>query len=202
VAHAGRETLAVLDTLRRVDPGRYKPAHGAAYPASDLGNGLKQVACLIKNNVGLEIACLDKGGWDTHVAQGGATGWQAALLADVAASLAAFARDLGADRLKRVTLLCLTEFGRRVQENSGTGNRSWSRSMMLLLGGNINGGKIFARWPGLEKHQLDPTGDLRVTTDYRDVLAEIAAHRLNNNHLAALFPGYTPRFVGVARATA
>lgn len=202
VAHAGRETLAVLDTLRRVDPARYKPARGATYPASDLGNGLKQVACLIKNNVGLEVACLDKGGWDTHVAQGGAAGWQAMLLADVAASLAAFAHDLGADRLKRVTLLCMTEFGRRVQENSGLGTDHGRASMMLLLGGNIVGGKVFARWPGLEKHQLDATGDLRVTTDYRDVLAEIAARRLNNDRLSALFPGYTPRFVGVARSTA
>ncbi len=199
VAHAGRETLAVLDTLRRVDPARYRPANGAAYPTSDLGNGLKQVACLIKNGVGLEVACLDKGGWDTHVAQGGATGWQALLLADVASSLAAFARDLGTDRLKRVTLLCMTEFGRRVQENSGLGTDHGRASMMLLLGGNIVGGKVFARWPGLEKHQLDPTGDLRVTTDYRDVLAEIAARRLNNDRLSALFPGYAPRFVGVAR---
>lgn len=199
VAHAGRETLAVLDTLRRLDPARYKPANGAAYPASDIGNGLRQVACLVKGGVGLEVACLDHGVWDTHIAQGGATGWQANLLADLSGALAAFARDLGHERLQRVTVLVITEFGRRVEENSGLGTDHGRASALFLLGGNICGGRVFARWPGLEKQQLDPTGDLRVTTDYRDVLAEVVARRLRNDRLSAVFPGYTPRFLGVTR---
>jgi len=197
IAQAGRETLAVLDTLRKIDPARYQPSNGAAYPESELGNGLKQVAALVKGRVGLEVACLDRGGWDTHVAQGGATGWLALQLADVAGGLAAFARDLGTDAMKRVTVLVTTEFGRRVQENSGLGTDHGRASVMFVLGGGVNGGRVFARWPGLETHQLDPTGDLRVTTDYRDVLAEVAAKRLGNPRLADLFPGHAPHFPGI-----
>jgi uncharacterized protein (DUF1501 family) len=163
---------------------------------------LRQVACLIKGGVGLEVACLDRGGWDTHVAQGGATGWLAAQLADVAGSLAAFTGDLGPERMRRVSVLVMTEFGRRVQENSGLGTDHGRASVLFLLGAGINGGRVFGRWPGLEPHQLDSTGDLRVTTDYRDVLAEIAVKRLRNPHADVLFPGHTPRPLGIAKPVA
>jgi uncharacterized protein (DUF1501 family) len=196
VAEAGRETLAVLDTLHRVDPARYRPANGAVYPASDLGSGLKQVACLLRSRVGLEVAFLDKGGFDTHVAQGSAGGWLATLLDDLGRSLAAFAQDMGPE-MRRVTVVVMTEFGRRLQENSGLGTDHGRASVMMLLGGGVIGGKVFGTWPGLKQEQLEEEMDLRVTTDYRDVLSEIVVRRLHNDRLADVFPNYAPRSVGV-----
>lgn len=198
ISRAGRETMDVLKTLNRLDPTHYRPAHGAAYPDGELGNGLRQVACLIKGRVGLEVACLDRGGWDTHVAQGGATGWLAMQLGEVSKSLAAFARDLGPE-MGRVTVVVMTEFGRRVLENSGLGTDHGRAGVMMLLGGGICGGRVFSRWPGLEDDDLEPPGDLRVTTDCRDVLAEIVTRRLHNLNTAAVFPNYTPRFPGVVK---
>jgi uncharacterized protein (DUF1501 family) len=197
VRQTAQETLQVLQTLQRVQPSRYRPAHGAVYPDSELGRGLKQVACLIKAQVGLEVACLDKGGWDTHVAQGSTTGWMASHLADLARSLAAFATDMGAG-LSGVTLLAMTEFGRRVRENSGLGTDHGRAGVMLLLGGGVRGGKVYGRWPGLQPPQLEEPGDLRVTTDYRTVLAEVVQRRLGNPHVARVFPGWRRAAMGVA----
>ncbi len=196
IAHAGRETLAVLDTLNRIDPAHYKPANGAAYPNTEVGNGFKQVACLIKGRVGLEVACLDRGGWDTHVAQGSTAGLLAPQLEDISRSIAAFSQDLGAE-MKCVTMVVMTEFGRRAYENQGLGTDHGRGSVMLLAGGGVVGGKVHARWPGLEEHQLEQPGDLKVTTDYRDVLAEILSKRVHNHNLAAVFPDYAPRPAGV-----
>lgn len=196
---AGKETLAALDAVKRLDPAHYRPTPGAIYPNNELGNGFRQAACLIKGNVGLEVACLDMGGWDTHVAQGRDAGWQPSRLGDLARALAAFAADLG-PHMTRVTTLVMTEFGRRAYENSGLGTDHGRASCWFLIGGGVQGGKVHADWPGLAEHQLDGPGDLRVTTDYRDVLAEAVAHRLNNNNLAAVFPEYTPRFRNLFRA--
>jgi uncharacterized protein (DUF1501 family) len=198
VAQAGRETLAVLDTLNRMDPDRYRQANGAVYPPGGLGNGLRQVACLIRGNVGLEAAFLDRGGWDTHVAQGVGTGWLASQLDDLGKSLAAFAKDLGPE-MGRVTMVVMTEFGRRAYENSGLGTDHGRGSVMLLLGGGVVGGQVHAKWPGLKEDRLEPPGDLRVTTDYRDVLAEIVSKRLRNDRLAEVFPNYAPKFPGVVK---
>ncbi|MGQ9486471.1 MAG: DUF1501 domain-containing protein [Armatimonadota bacterium] len=191
VAQIAQDTLQVLETLRRVDPARYQPANGAVYPDSDLGRGLKQVAALIKAQVGLEVACLDKGGWDTHVAQGSTTGWMASNLTDLAQCLSVFARDMG-EGMRGVTLVAMTEFGRRVRENSGLGTDHGRAGVMWLMGGGISGGKVQARWPGLEPHQLEEPGDLKVTTDYREVLAEVVRKRLGNPNVARVFPGFSP----------
>ena len=199
MAHAGKETLAVLETLNRLDPDKYRPDNGAAYPEGELGNGLKQVACLIKGDVGLEVACLDKGGWDTHYVQGGTEGLQAGLLRELSTSVAAFAQDLGRN-LDRVTVVIMTEFGRRLHENNSLGTDHGRGSAMLLLGGNVVGGKVHGRWPGLADGQLEPPGDLRVTTDYRDVLAEVLSRRVGNADVSAVFPGHTARFPGVVKA--
>ena len=172
MAHAGRETLNVLDTLNKLNPATYVPSNGATYPKSDLGEGLRQVALLIRSGLGLEVAALDKGGWDSHVAQGSTSGWLTSLLEDVGQSIAAFANDLGGE-MKRVTLVVMTEFGRRVQENSGLGTDHGRASFMMVLGGGVHGGKVHGAWPGLAPDQLEGPGDLRVTTDYRNVLAEI-----------------------------
>ncbi|MBC8143227.1 MAG: DUF1501 domain-containing protein [Armatimonadetes bacterium] len=200
---AGRETIAALKTLQKIDPAHYKPAHGATYPQSPLGEGLKQTACLIKAGVGLEAAFLDREGWDTHVTQGGATGWLALQLDDVAKSLAAFAQDLGKER-DRVTLVVQTEFGRRVAENSSLGTDHGRASAMFVWGGAVNGGKIHGGWPGLRPEQLESPGDLRVVNDYRLVLAEILAKRCGNAAgLETVFPGAgitAERFLGVVRS--
>jgi uncharacterized protein (DUF1501 family) len=191
VAQAGRQTLSALDALGRLDVGGYRAAHGASYPNSDLGNGLRQVACLVKARLGLEVACLDKGGWDTHVAQGADTGWQAMLLDDLAKSLAAFTADLGPE-MRGVTVVVMSEFGRRLEENGGLGTDHGRAGPMFLIGETVTGGKVHAKWPGLEDHQLDPTGDLVVTTDYRSVLGDVLARRMGNSSLDDVFPGATP----------
>lgn len=198
VSYAGRETLAVLETLNRIDPANYRPANHAVYPDSALGNSLKQVALLIRAQVGLEIACLDRGGWDTHVAQGSAGGWLATQLEDVGRSLAAFATDLGAT-MNDVTVVVITVFGRRLPENSGLGTDHGRGGVMMLLGGGVRGGKVYTDWPGLEKHQLETPGDLRVTTDYRDVLAEVVTQRLHNERMTEVFPGHHPHVRRILR---
>ncbi|HLK57239.1 MAG TPA: DUF1501 domain-containing protein [Chthonomonadaceae bacterium] len=198
LSSAGSETLAALEAVHRLDPAHYRPVPGAVYPNNEIGNGFRQVACLVKGDVGLEIACLDMGGWDTHVAQGRDTGWQPARLSDLGRALAAFAADLG-PLLARVTTVVMTEFGRRAYENSGLGTDHGRASCMFLLGGGVHGGRVFAQWPGLAEARLEGPGDLHVTTDYRDILAEILAHRLHNPHLADVFPEYTPRFHNLVR---
>lgn len=199
---AGRETLAALDAIKQLDPSHYKPAVNANYPQNELANGLRQAACMIKGHIGLEIACLDMGGWDTHVAQGRDAGWQPSRLGDLGRALAAFAADLGTE-MSHVTTIVMTEFGRRTPENSGLGTDHGRASCMLLIGGNVVGGKVHGDWPGLADGQLENAGggqgDLHVTTDYRDVLAEIVAVRLKNPHMAEVFPEYTPRFRHVVR---
>jgi uncharacterized protein (DUF1501 family) len=203
VSRSGREIQKVLETLKRVDPAHYKPENGATYPQNYLGDGLRQVALLIKADVGLETAFLDPTGWDTHVGQGGATGFLAMRFKDVADALAAFANDLGPSGLSRVTVLVMTEFGRRVGENSGLGTDHGRGSSLLLLGGGVNGSKVYGEWPGLAPGELEPPGDLRVTTDYRTVLSEIVTKRLRrgNEALPTLFPGYaSARPLGLVRS--
>ncbi len=199
---AGRETLDALDAIRRLDPAHYRPTAGTVYPQNELGQGLKQAACLIKGNIGLEVACLDMGGWDTHVAQGRDAGWQPTRLNDLGRALAAFAADLGPD-MGHVTTVVMTEFGRRAAENSGLGTDHGRASCMFVLGGGVHGGMVHGRWPGLAEAQMENAGsgqgDLRVTTDYRDVLAEILALRLKNPRLSDVFPAYTPHFRNILR---
>jgi uncharacterized protein (DUF1501 family) len=185
----GQETLQILDTLQALDPLGYVPAHGARYPESEFGMGLRQVGMLVKAEVGLEVAAIDVGGWDTHFAQGGSEGLMAGLLADLGQGLAALHADLG-DHMDRLTIVTMSEFGRRVQENGSLGTDHGHGSLMLLMGGNVRGGQVQGTWPGLDPDQLVGPGDLAVTTDYRDVLAEVCIKRLNNPALAEIFPGY------------
>ena len=192
----GRETLGILDTLQALDPAAYVPAGGAAYPDSEFGLGLRQIAMLMKAEVGLEVAAIDLGGWDTHFAQGGSVGLMAGLIADLGQGLAAFHADTAA-QASRLTVVVISEFGRRVQENGSLGTDHGHGSAMLLLGGHVAGGRVHGRWPGLTPEALIGPGDLAVTTDYRDVLAEVVRLRLNNSALAEVFPGYTPVPVGV-----
>ncbi|MBL8086982.1 MAG: DUF1501 domain-containing protein [Chthonomonas sp.] len=197
MAHAGHETLRVMESLHRLEPKQYRPAAGANYPTSDLGESLKQLAFLIKHDIGVEVACLDKGGWDTHVAQGSTAGWLTYLLEDLAKSLAAFTRDLG-DAMHRVTVVVQTEFGRRAYENTQLGTDHGRGSVMFVLGKGIRGGQVLADWPGLKDDQLDGPGDLKVTRDYRDVLAELIQQRQGLRDARSVFPGSMLRPVGLA----
>ncbi len=199
VGRAGQETLAVLESLRKIHPEQYKPEHGAVYPTSDLGNGLRQTACLIRANLGLEVAALDRTGWDTHFAQGSTVGILPLALDDLGRSLAAFATDLGSE-MNHVTVVVMTEFGRRLAENSSLGTDHGRASFMFVMGGGTNGAKVYAKWPGIEEHQLDETGDLRVTTDYRDVLAEVLQNRMRNDVPQETFPSYRGKPLGVVRS--
>jgi uncharacterized protein (DUF1501 family) len=201
VSEGGRETLAVLETLRRIDPRNYRPANGAVYPQGAFGEGLRQVACLLKGGVGLEIACLDHQGpylWDTHVAQNNLIPAQ---IADLAGGIAAFLKDIG-EASRRTTLLAMTEFGRRAGENTGLGTDHGRASVMLAAGGGVRGGRVLAEWPGLAPGRLEGPGDLRVTTDYRAVLAELLEHRLGNPRISEVLPGYQPRPLGLLRQRA
>ena len=187
IAEAGRETLNVLEKLNRIE----RPTKGA-YPSSELGTALQQVAALIRSNVGLEVACLEMGGWDTHVAQGTISGWLPSYLKELAEALGDFVRDMGQE-MARITVIVQTEFGRRLNENTGLGTDHGRASAMFLVGDGVNGGKVYADWPGLEASQLDEVGDLRVTTDYRDVLGEALSSRVGGASPQTVFPNWTPR---------
>ncbi|MDZ4719345.1 MAG: DUF1501 domain-containing protein [Roseiflexaceae bacterium] len=190
----GRQTLAAIDTIARITSGgkqRYQPADGARYPDTPFGKALMQIAQLTKADVGLEVACADIGDWDTHVNQGGAEGEMAANLSEFADGLHALYTDL-ADRLGRVTIVTMSEFGRRVAENGGGGTDHGHGNVMFALGGGVQGGKVYGQWPGLSAEQRYGPGDLAVTTDFRDVLGEILLKRRGAAALTEIFPGYNP----------
>ncbi len=193
---AALEAMQTLEAVNALKPDSYQPPPGIIYPADDFGLGLRQVAILLQAEVGLEVACLDVGGWDTHIAQGGSEGIMANLLQNLAQGLHALYTDL-AEKGKQLLVVVMSEFGRRFKENGGLGTDHGHGGLMLLLGQHVVGRQIHARWPGLAPEQLVGPGDLAVTTDYRDVLAEIVSRRLNNPHLEAIFPEYTPTFRNV-----
>jgi uncharacterized protein (DUF1501 family) len=191
----GQETLKIMEDLKKIDPSRYIPA-GFPYPESEFGRGLSQIAMLIKAEVGLETAAIDLGGWDTHFAQGVLDGQMPRLMEDLSTGLAAFHSDLEF-HLHRTTLVVMTEFGRRAYENASLGTDHGHGGLMFVLGGAVNGGKVITRWPGLNSQNLVGPGDLAVTTDYRDVLAEILVKRMNTPVVEEIFPDHNPTPVGV-----
>ena len=191
-----RELDATLKLLSQLDATQYQPADGARYPNTDFGLGLMQVAQLIKADVGLEVACLDIGGWDTHAHQGGAHGELAELLTELAAGMAALFADLG-DGMETLTLVTMSEFGRRAQENGSGGTDHGHANAMFLMGGNVVGKKIHGDWPTLAADKLSGPGDLAMTTDYRDVLSEVLDKSMGNANVGAVFPDFTPRYRGV-----
>lgn len=191
MSQAGRHMMDVAKVLRERDPSHAKPEGGAEYPKTPTGDALREAAFLIRQDIGLQVACLDSGGWDSHVSQSYLDG----LMRDLANGLDAFARDLGPE-MSRVTVVVMSEFGRRLAENSGLGTDHGGGGMMMVMGGGVRGGKVYADWPGLEPHQLAEPGDLRTTTDYRCVLAELLERRLDG-HPAAVFPGASASRLGL-----
>ncbi len=190
LASEGTQTLQAMRDLAKLASSNYTPANGAKYPDTPFGKGLSALAQLIKAGLGVEVACVDIGGWDTHVQQGTLKdGQMPRLITEFASGLAAFYADMQ-DQMKRITLVTMTEFGRRVQENSNQGTDHGHGSVMFVMGGGIKGGRVYGEWPGLGKDALYGPGDLAITTDFRDVLGEIVQKRLMNSNLAAVFPNY------------
>jgi uncharacterized protein (DUF1501 family) len=187
---AGREMFDALKLLQAANPQRYAPDNGADYPRSPFGQRLKEIAQLIKSDIGLELAFADVGGWDTHVNQGGSTGQLAQRLGDFARSVEALVVDLG-DRMHDVVILTMSEFGRMVRENGNGGTDHGHAGAMLVIGGNVRGGKIHGRWPGLEREQLFEGRDLALTTDFRAVFAEILGKHMGATTTDSIFPGYS-----------
>lgn len=185
----GREMLNAVEFLRRANPEQYQPANGAEYPRGPLGNSLRQIAQLVKADIGLEVAFADVGGWDTHVNQGGGNGQMANRLRDFSGAVAALHTDLG-DRMEDVVILTMSEFGRTARENGGRGTDHGHANAMFVLGGRVRGGRIFGKWPGLEPEQLYEGRDLALTTDFRDVFGEVISRHLGNANLKAVFPGF------------
>jgi uncharacterized protein (DUF1501 family) len=181
------EAVRVLRTV--------KPASGT-YPRGPLAGSLQQIAQLIRSDVGLEIAFADVAGWDTHAGQGGKEGQFANNLRNFAEAIAAFARDLGS-RMNEVLLLTTSEFGRTVRENGNRGTDHGHGTVMLALGGAVKGGKVHGTWPGLAAEQLFERRDLAVTTDFRDVFAEVLGKHLGVTSMTQVFPGHEVRRVGL-----
>ena len=188
---AAQEMFEAVRMLRSANPQQYQPEHGAEYPRTQFGQRLRQIAQLIKSDVGLEIAFADVGGWDTHVNQGGVQGQLAQRLDDFARSIAALASDLG-DRMEDVVILTMSEFGRMARQNGNGGTDHGHAGAMFVIGGSVRGKKVYGKWPGLAPEQLFEGRDLALTTDFRTVFAEVAAKHLGAAKTDAMFPGFTP----------
>ena len=178
--------------LKTADPARYAPANGASYPRSPFGDALKQIAQLIKADVGLEVAFAESGNWDHHVNEGAATGQLATRLDDLARGVAALVRDL-ADRMQDVVVLTMSEFGRAVAENGSRGTDHGHANAMMILGGGVRGGKVYGRWPGLAPEQRFQGRDLAVTTDFRSVFSEVVRGHLGLADTSPVFPGFADK---------
>jgi uncharacterized protein (DUF1501 family) len=185
----GREAFEAIKMLKVSDPSRYEPEHGAEYPRSPFGQALKQIAQLTKADVGLEVAFADVGGWDTHVNQGAGQGQLAGRLDDFARSIGALATDLG-DRLADTVILTMSEFGRAVGENGNRGTDHGHGNAMMVMGGGVRGGRVYGRWPGLAVERRYEGRDLAVTTDFRDVFAEVVVRHLGVRDARPIFPGF------------
>jgi uncharacterized protein (DUF1501 family) len=185
--------------LQKTDVRKYEPGNGAQYPASPLGQSLKQIAQLIKMDVGLEVAFAESGGWDTHFNQGAATGAFARNVNDLSRSMVAFWTDLETYQ-DDVTLMTMTEFGRTVKQN-GTGGTDHGRaSCLFVLGNDVNGGQVHGQVDRLAIENLEEGRDLKVTTDFRSIFSEVCGANLNLADRTPLFPDWKGSPIGLMRA--
>ena len=183
----GKESFEAIAALKRINPGSYVPANGATYPNGRFGQSMKQVAQLVKADVGVEVAFAEMGGWDTHTGQAGRLNQQ---LRDFGQGIAALYRDLG-DKMSDVVILTMSEFGRTVRPNGTNGTDHGHATCFFALGGDVQGGKVLGHWPGLAPEQLYENRDLALTTDFRAVFGEVAIKHLGARGLEKIFPGYT-----------
>ena len=185
----GQETFEAVKMLKAADPARYTPAPGANYPRGRFGDSLRQVAQLLKADLGVEVAFADIGGWDHHVNEGNTQGQLANLLREFSQSIAAFWNDVG-DLGESTVLVSMSEFGRTARQNGTGGTDHGHANVMFVVGGPVRGGRVYGRWPGLEQSQLYQGRDLALTTDFRQVLGEMVYHHLGNRDLTEVFPGF------------
>ena len=185
----GAETFEAIDMLRKIDTTKYPPENGADYPKSGVGQRLQQIAVMIKANIGVEVMFMDCGGWDNHVNEGSTQGQLANLLKDLSQSLAAFYQDMG-DRMLNVVVVTMSEFGRTAKENGNRGTDHGHANCMFVMGGDVKGGHVYGKWPGLDDHQLNEGRDLALTTDFRSVVGEILTKHLGVKDLTPVFPGF------------
>lgn len=185
----GNETFEAVKMLKSADPEKYTPASGANYPRGRFGDSLKQVAQLIKANLGVEVAFADIGGWDHHVNEGSVQGQIANLTREFSQSIAAFWTDLG-NLGEDTVIVSMSEFGRTARENGNRGTDHGHANVMFVLGGPVKGGRAYGHWPGLQQEQLYEGRDLAVTTDFRQVLSEAVYRHLGNKDLEKVFPSF------------
>jgi uncharacterized protein (DUF1501 family) len=188
--------LSMLDVLANVDFKNYVPANGAVYPSSSFGQGMMNIATMIKAAVGFEVFTIDIESWDTHIDMGPVDGVLNDMLTDLCDSLEAFYLDLQSN-MDGLVVTVMSEFGRRVAENASAGTDHGHGNCMIVMGGHVAGGQVLtSNWPGLDPSKLD-NGDLAITIDYRDIFSEILVNRLSEPNIASVFPNYTPVFRGI-----
>jgi uncharacterized protein (DUF1501 family) len=180
-----RGTFEATKMIDAVLKQPYQPAGGAQY-VGEFGRKLRQLAQLIKSNVGVEVAFADMNGWDHHTNENGQL---TTMLNEFGSSLAAFSRDMG-NRMADIVLVTMSEFGRTAAESGNQGTDHGHGGVMMVLGGPVHGGKVYGQWPGLEPEQLFEGRDLAVTTDFRNVLGELVRDHLGGKAETA-FPGFT-----------
>lgn len=189
-------TIVALDSFATLGVEDLPVDNGANYANNSFGRAMKQAGQYIKADIGTEIVCVDTGGWDHH---NNLTNRLNGKLTELSGGLAAFVQDMGA-RMANVTVITMTEFGRRAGENASAGTDHGRGSCMFALGNNVNGGKVYTDWPGLAENQLNK-GDLEITTDYRTVLGELINKRMRSGPLDEIFPGHTmPAELGLFNA--
>ena len=196
------ETFEAVKMLKATDPANYVPSAGANYPNGQFGQSMKQIAQLLKANLGVEAAFADIGGWDTHQNQGSVNGQLANRLKEFSESLAAFWADMG-DDAQNITLVTMSEFGRTTRQNGTGGTDHGHANAMFVLGGPVAGRKVYGKWPGMDKHQLYEDRDLAITTDFRQVLGEAAYKTLGSQNMETVFPGAqvkTSHFLNILKA--
>ncbi len=190
LARRGSEMFEAIQAVSPKELNAYRARHGTAYPSSQLGRSLLQIAYLIKAGVGLRIACTETDSWDTHVSQGTDAGQFASLAADLARSVAAFWKDIEPYH-DDVVVLTMTEFGRTVRENGSGGTDHGHGSCLFALGNRVDGGRVYGELPTLEPENLFEGRDLPVTTDFRAVFSEVAGRLFDVSDDQQIFPGWT-----------
>jgi uncharacterized protein (DUF1501 family) len=189
----GKETFDAVALLQSIQKTPYNPAYGANYPNGRFGASMRQIAQLIKADVGVEVAFADIGGWDHHTNE---IPQLTRLLTEFGNTLAALYQDLG-DRMNDVVVVTQSEFGRTARENGNRGTDHGHANCMFVMGGPVRGGKVYGKWPGLAQEQLYQNRDLDITTDFRDVLGELVVNHLDNKTLKTVFPGFSANFRGL-----
>lgn len=197
----GQETFDAVKMLKSADPQKYTPAPGANYPRGPLGNALRQVAQLMKADLGVEVAFSDVGGWDHHVNEGSVQGQIAQRVGELSQAMSAFWTDMG-NMAEDTVVVTMSEFGRTARENGNRGTDHGHANVMFVLGGPVKGGRVYGKWPGLAQEQLYEGRDLALTTDFRRVLGEVVQRHLGNRNLNAVFPGYENSASGFLRLLA